>query len=85
MKLIEEMEDLEAREFDYNKILDFIELTYVGGRINSFHISVHNLLRAISLMNNTTYEEELAKFEKVAGRDISDLEKNQFNEYEIIE
>lgn len=79
------MGDLEVREFDYNKILEFIELSYVNGRINSFHISIHNLIRAISLMNNTTYEEELAKFEKVAGRDISDLEKNQFDEYEIIE
>ena len=79
------MGDLEVQEFDYNKILEFIELSYVNGRVNSFHISVHNLIRAISLMNNTTYEEELAKFEKVAGRDISDLEKNQFDEYEIIE
>ena len=79
------MGDLEVREFDYDKILEFIELTYINGRINSFHISIYNLIRAISLMNNTTYEEELAKFEKAAGRDISDLEKNQFDEYEIIE
>lgn len=87
MKQKEEKEDLDQQDSKniYEYLLEFIEIQRHTLNHFSYSISIPNLIRAMSLYNNTTYEEELNKFKSTVGVDIEDLEKNEFDEYEIIE
>lgn len=49
-------------------------------------ISIESLLRAFAEYNNTSYEEEVEKFNKILSNEynVKELELNEFDEYEEI-
>lgn len=70
----------------YNLIIPHIEKEAFGFDRYRVIISIESLLRAFAEYNNTSYEEEADKFNKILSNEynVKELELNEFDEYEEI-